>query len=58
MTASDEDLVRRHLAGDRDAFPELLRRHELRVYNIALRMTGRPEDALDATQEEIGRAHV
>ena len=51
MTPSDEDLVRRHLAGDRDAFPELLRRHELRVYNIALRMTGRPEDARDATQE-------
>ena len=51
MTPSDEELVRRHLAGDRDAFPELLRRHELRVYNIALRMTGRPEDARDATQE-------
>lgn len=51
MTASDEDLVRRHLDGDKDAFPELLRRHESRVYAIALRMTGRPEDARDATQD-------
>ena len=54
MTPSDEDLVRRHLAGDRDAFPELLRRHELRVYNIALRMTGRPEDARDAMWFVVG----
>ncbi|MFM7719493.1 MAG: RNA polymerase sigma factor [Actinomycetota bacterium] len=49
--AADADLVRRHLGGDADAFAELVRRHEARVYRIALRMTGRPEDARDATQE-------
>jgi RNA polymerase sigma-70 factor (ECF subfamily) len=48
---ADEDLVRRHLAGDRQAFPDLMRRHERRVYNLAYRMLGRPEEAADATQD-------
>ena len=47
----DEDLVRRYLSGDRGAFSTLVERHERRVYNLALRMTGREEDARDATQE-------
>jgi RNA polymerase sigma-70 factor (ECF subfamily) len=47
----DEDLVRRFLSGDRGAFATLVERHERRVYNLALRMTGREEDARDATQE-------
>jgi RNA polymerase sigma-70 factor (ECF subfamily) len=48
---SDEDLVRRFLAGDRQAFAALVGRHERRIYNLAYRMLGRPEDAADATQE-------
>jgi RNA polymerase sigma-70 factor (ECF subfamily) len=47
----DEDLVRRFLTGDRGAFAVLVERHERRVFNIALRMTGREEDARDATQD-------
>ena len=47
----DEDLVRRYLSGDRTAFAALVDRHERRVYSIALRMTGREEDARDATQD-------
>ena len=47
----DEDLVRRYLDGDMDAFAALVERHEQRVFNLALRMTGREEDARDATQE-------
>jgi RNA polymerase sigma-70 factor (ECF subfamily) len=47
----DEDLVRRYLEGDADAFAGLVRRHERRVYNLALRMTGSEEDARDATQD-------
>ena len=47
----DEDLVRRYLSGDRTAFAALVERHERRVYNLALRMTGREEDARDATQD-------
>ena len=48
---SDEELVRRFLRGDRAAFGALAQRHERRVYNLAYRMLGRPEDADDATQE-------
>ncbi len=47
----DEDLVRRFLSGDRAAFAVLVERHERRVYNLALRMTGKEEDARDAAQE-------
>lgn len=47
----DEDVVRRCVAGDTAAFGTLVERHERRVYNLALRMTGREEDARDATQD-------
>jgi RNA polymerase sigma-70 factor (ECF subfamily) len=43
--------------GDKEAFAELVRRHEHRVYNLALRMTGRPEDARDAAQEAFLSAY-
>jgi RNA polymerase sigma-70 factor, ECF subfamily len=47
----DEELVGRYVRGDRAAFGILVERHERRVYNLAYRMLGRPEDAADATQE-------
>jgi RNA polymerase sigma-70 factor (ECF subfamily) len=47
----DEDLVKRYLSGDAGAFGTLVERHERRMYNLALRMTGREEDARDATQD-------
>ena len=47
----DEVLVRRAVDGDQGAFTELVRRHEGRVFAVALRMLGREEDALDATQD-------
>ncbi len=49
--ARDEDIVRRVVAGDVAAFGALVERHERRVYNLALRMTGREDDARDATQD-------
>ena len=48
---SDDELVRRHLSGDRAAFGLLVERHQRRVYNLSYRMLGRPEDAADATQD-------
>ena len=48
---SDGALVARFQAGDEGAFVVLMRRHERRVYNLAYRMLGGPEDARDATQD-------
>jgi RNA polymerase sigma-70 factor (ECF subfamily) len=48
---TDEELVRRFVDGDRDAFTGLVERHHARVYNIAFRMLGGREDALDASQD-------
>src|SRR5687767_7774780 len=48
---TDEELIRRHLSGDRSAFGVLVERHQRRVYNLSFRMLGRHEDAADATQD-------
>jgi RNA polymerase sigma-70 factor, ECF subfamily len=48
---SDGDIIGRVRAGDTGAFAELVRRHQDRVYGMALRATGRPEDAEDLAQE-------
>ena len=56
MDDSDEALIERHRAGDRDAFPELMRRHQRSIYFFALRMSGREEDARDLTQRTFLRA--
>ena len=47
----DEELVRRFLLGDADAFERLVERHRQRVYNLCLRILGDPEDAADAAQD-------
>lgn len=50
-TVGDEELLRRAAAGDQGAFSNLVRRHEDRVFGIAIRMTGDRADALDAAQD-------
>jgi len=49
--AQDQQLIRRYLAGDVDAFNELMQAHEDRVFAVCLRMMRDREAALDATQE-------
>lgn len=48
---SDEQIVERALAGDADAFGEIVRRWERRIYALAFGMLGREEEARDAVQE-------
>jgi RNA polymerase sigma-70 factor (ECF subfamily) len=48
---SDDDLVRRFQQGQEEAFVQLMRRHERRVYNLAYRMLGNAEEARDAAQD-------
>ncbi len=49
----DAALVEAHLAGDPAAFGELFRRHRDRLWAVALRTTGNPEDAADALQDAM-----
>ena len=48
---TDSELIARVVSGDRDAFNELMRIHEDRVFSVCLRIMGDREKALDATQE-------
>ncbi len=52
----DETLIRQAAAGDQNAFAALLAAYQKPVYNLALRMTGSPDDALDLSQEAFLRA--
>lgn len=51
--ASDAGLLDAHLAGDPDAFGELVTRHRDVLWAVALRTTGNPSDAEDALQEAL-----
>src|SRR3981081_322883 len=48
---NDEQMVERALSGDPEAFGEIVRRWERRIFALAFGMLGREEDARDATQE-------
>lgn len=48
---TDEQLVERAIAGDTDAFGEVVRRWERKIYALAYGFTGSVEDARDAAQE-------
>jgi RNA polymerase sigma-70 factor, ECF subfamily len=50
---SDTELLRRHVAGDSEAFGELFRRHRDRLWAVALRTIGDPEEASDALQDAM-----
>jgi RNA polymerase sigma-70 factor (ECF subfamily) len=53
---TDADLVSRAQSGRLDAFEELVRRHRLGTYRVALRMLGDEGDAEDATQDAFVQA--
>ncbi|HEX2313226.1 MAG TPA: sigma-70 family RNA polymerase sigma factor [Thermomonospora sp.] len=47
----DEELMRRHQAGDESAFGQLIARHAPRLYRSALGMLGDEQEAADAVQD-------
>jgi RNA polymerase sigma-70 factor (ECF subfamily) len=53
----DAALLRAHLAGDRDAFGELVHRHRDRLWAVALRTMNDREDAADALQDALLSAY-
>ncbi len=57
LPVSDEELVRRVQKGNSVAFEELVRRYERKVYNIAYRILGNEEEAVEALQDTFLRAY-
>jgi RNA polymerase sigma-70 factor, ECF subfamily len=49
----DRALLEAHIAGDPAAFGELFTRHRNRLWAVAVRTTGDPEDAADALQDAM-----
>lgn len=54
---TDQELVRRTLKGDHQAFSELVERHQGIAYNVCYRMLGERFEAEDAVQEAFLRAY-
>lgn len=54
---TDHELMADHVAGDPSAFEELVRRHRDRLWAVALRTTGDPEEAADGLQEALLSAY-
>ncbi len=50
---SDRDLLEAHVEGDDQAFGTLIARHKDRLWAVALRTTGDPEEAADALQDAL-----
>jgi RNA polymerase sigma-70 factor, ECF subfamily len=53
LVPDDAALLRAHVAGDRDAFAELVRRHRDRLWAVAVRTLGDREEAADALQDAL-----
>jgi RNA polymerase sigma-70 factor (ECF subfamily) len=50
---ADADLLRMHIEGDPDAFGQLFERHRDRLWAVAIRTLGDPEEAADALQDAM-----
>lgn len=50
---SDRELLEAHISGDDQAFGVLIARHKDRLWAVALRTTGDPEEAADALQDAL-----
>ncbi|MFZ5850007.1 MAG: RNA polymerase sigma factor SigM [Actinomycetota bacterium] len=49
----DAELLARHVAGEAEAFGALVHRHRQRLWAVALRTLGDPEEAADAVQDGL-----
>ena len=54
--STDTDLIQQAKHGSREALEKLVLRHQSWIYNIAVRMVFRPEDAEEVTQEVLIKA--
>jgi len=54
---ADHELAQRAKNGDREAFAELVKKHQRRVYATAMHLMGQHSDADDVVQEALLRAY-
>ena len=57
LNGDENTLVREAVGGSREAFDELVRRYQGPIYNLALRITGDSDDAMDVTQATFFKAY-
>ena len=57
MTATDPELVERFINGDQEAFAELVRRYQKKIYSLAFRILGDHLDADEVVQETFVRVY-
>ena len=58
MTVEEERIIiQKVLDGDKNAYEELVLANQKNVYNLALKMTGSEDDALDISQEAFFKAY-
>lgn len=53
---NERELIKLAKAGDEECFAVLVKQNQGRIYNLALRMTGNPDDALELSQEAFFNA--
>ncbi len=56
-TVEDGLLIERSQAGQRDAFDQLIRKHERRAYQYAFRLTSNQDEAMDIVAEAFVRVY-
>jgi len=54
---TENKIIQRVLAGDKNAFEHLVLANQKNVYNLALKMTRNEDDALDVSQEAFVKAY-
>lgn len=53
----ENEIIKSVLNGDTQAYEAIVRSYEKKVYNLALRMVGNPDDAADMAQETFIKAY-
>lgn len=58
MERSDRDLVRESRRGDKEAFRQLVERHQRKIVAVAIGMVNNRDDAIELAQETFAKAYA